>query len=418
VTVARRDVRQLVVGGAIYGVVNALLAATQMTYMLGAAWLLPPEGYGSLSLFAVFTSVTTMLVGLGLSGATQREFFRLPPDSFAALLSSALRAILLTGVFCAVLVIVVPDAIVQRVNLPRPWLLVSVAVALSQAVSQQYLAVQQIRQRISTYSSIVMLQVIGYLILGFLFATRGASRWQTIAGAQACLNFFVGVVTSVLLENEGVYREKFDGVTLRSALRYSAPLVPHQVGSWMTMMLDRFIIAAYTGTASVGVYSAAFQVAQVTNLVSLSANQAIVPFIYRQMGQGKPATSTLRVNTFVIGILGASGVFTAVAFRTFGPSVLPHKYSLSAGLVGWLVVAFFVIGVARLASNFLMYRGRTLELAAIAGVAGIGSTALNLLLVPRFGAVAAAWSACCGAALALALTVYRVRVCEAREADR
>ena len=402
-------------GGGAYGLGNALTAGAQFTAILIFAGALPTGEFGRLSIYSVLFIVMSMTTGLGLSASIQHAFFQIAEDRFRLLVSSILKAVFAFATLLAVIVLAVPDSLIVYSSLPREWVLYALAAATSQVFAQAFFTILQTQERFAAFLAMVGLQIVIYLGSALFFLLAAQKQWQSAVLAQSASPIVAGLVSLLLLARSGYFTTAFSMQSLRGALRYSLPLVPHQLASWVISMVDRFIIASVLGVAAAGVYSLSFQIAQATNIVSNSFNQALVPILFRLLADPEPDREQIRrINRiYAVGLCGFSAVFTLV-FLVVAPWFLRSDYRPARSYTPWLIVAFLMLAVSRVASNFLMYYGRTGILAASTMASAVCSVSINLLLIPKYGTIAACWSSVVSFTFLLGITTWQARSCVTR----
>lgn len=407
--------KALLASGGAYGLAGAALAAAQFGAMLLFASALCPATFGNLAIFNVLYVVLAMTVGMGLSAYAQRAFFSLADDAYRSLVSTLLKAVALLACVLAVVALLLPERIVSTTSLPRPWLLLALLAATAQVFSQVLLVILQTQQRIAAYLTFAAVQVA--LVAGSVltYLAVGDRDGHAALGWLAAPPLAAGVMAAGVLARRGYIVRHWAHAELQSALRYSLPLVPHQVAGWAIAMVDRFIIASSAGLAEAGVYSLAFQIAQGMNLVSTSLNQAYVPLLFSSLAQGTAQRSrTSKLGWTYAAVLVGFAVLFVAALLWIGPRFLAPGYREAMSFVPWLIAGFALLALSRIGANVLMYHGRTAELAIATIASSCVSVALNLYLVPRHGAIAACWTSVAAFLLLLTLTTWRASTFRSR----
>jgi len=136
----------------------------------------------------------------------------------------------------------------------------------------------------------------------------------------------------------------------REILRYAAPLVPLALASWITSLADRYFIAAWLGTAPVGIYAAAyglgsapFQMAQAAIELSLR------PAYFDAVSQGDRATErrTWRIWLGSTAAVCALGLAAILAWRdAITALVLAPGYREAASLLPWIAGGYALLALA------------------------------------------------------------------------
>lgn len=224
---------------------------------------------------------------------------------------------------------------------------------------------------------------VGLGVVGFAAATAA----QAAIAAMLCV-----LVLRRRVDGGPLWR--FDRARTRRVARDSWPLAVSAAAIAVYMTVDQVMIGLIAGREEVGLYAAAVRISEATLLVPMVIVAAASPLLtrlHRTDGVAYRAQTQRVLNAFVaMGV-----VLAAVGLVVAGPLVrvlYGSAYAPSAPILAVLLVSnvFVFVGVA--SSPWIVnadlqrpYMVRTLCGAAI----NIG---LNLLLLPRFGAIGAAWS--------------------------
>ena len=159
--------------------------------------------------------------------------------------------------------------------------------------------------------------------------------------------------------------------------------------SLLNLRLDFALLDVFSGTAVVGTYAVASKFAELVRLVPVAITYVLYPRFSRET-KGQATADTRRL----LGPATALTFVGAVVLGLMAPFVLPALYGAqfdtAVGLAQILLVGLSVEGAAGVISAYLYGTGRP-GLNSIAMGAGVVLTvALDLLLVPRWGATGAA----------------------------
>ncbi|GIX23097.1 polysaccharide biosynthesis C-terminal domain-containing protein [Caldimonas sp.] len=160
--------------------------------------------------------------------------------------------------------------------------------------------------------------------------------------------------------------------------------------SWLNYRVDLFIVEAYGGLSSTGVYAVAVTVTELLWFISSSVSAAA----YGRIGQPEPAAAaalTLRLVHLNLAVLSiAAPVLLALAAWVL-PRVLGAPYAEAVPLMLWLLPGVWAYGCAStLSAYYTNFLGKPRLSAAVAGLSLLINLAACLWLVPRWGATGAA----------------------------
>ena len=205
----------------------------------------------------------------------------------------------------------------------------------------------------------------------------------------------------------------FDRKLLGEFWHYGMPLVPMYVSSWALILIDRFVIQAFDGSAAVGLYSVAYNLGdKLMQLATVPLLLTMVPSLmeaFERHGQHlaeKVQTQFVRYFALVTFPLVAGLLVTAQTFM--------HVFTAPAYVSAWPVLAVVAGGsmcasFAQIATTGLSIHHRTKVVMLNALLAAGFNLIANIVLVPRFGYMAAAYDTLLAYLLMMVLAWARTR---------
>jgi len=173
------------------------------------------------------------------------------------------------------------------------------------------------------------------------------------------------------------------------------PLVPLAVLSWIMSLGDRYVLAPLAGPAAVGVYAAGYALASQPFIAANAVvHSTLRPVLYEAVSRGDLAKErrTLRVWLAIVAGISLTGV---VGFTVLAPVLvrlfLGPAFGAAAELIPWLALAYALQNVQQTFEVIMYAHRRTRALAALQAVAAVVALALYVVLIPKFGALGAAW---------------------------
>ena len=177
---------------------------------------------------------------------------------------------------------------------------------------------------------------------------------------------------------------------LRKIAVFGLPLVPHAVASWGLNLSDRVILNHYVSLSNLGLYTFAYQFGLVVAMVVSSINNAWSPLLLASVDRPGGRDSISRLATYVWGFMFLIGLGMSLLAPPIIRIAADSAFHSSADAVPWIVLGYVAQGLYIIPANVLLYRKETryMALATVSGV--VANIVLNLLLIPRFGIMAAA----------------------------
>ena len=205
------------------------------------------------------------------------------------------------------------------------------------------------------------------------------------------------------LAREGLIGFCFSFAQLRETLAYSLGVVPMAGAAWLAGQADAIFVAELSTLTQSGIYSVAFDIGRFINLLVLSVFLAYTPMVYRMLKEGAPR-SIVRIEQFQAFLIhftvGTAFFLSAFAPELFTLLVQHGEYHAGISVVPVIAAAFVLSAVRKLHAVLLYYHKATLLLSIGGILQAAVSVGMNFLLIPRYGAVAAAWAKLIGFAVA------------------
>jgi O-antigen/teichoic acid export membrane protein len=180
-----------------------------------------------------------------------------------------------------------------------------------------------------------------------------------------------------------------DGSVVRRAFREGWRYFPGDLASIVHLRLDVVLLGILTPASTVGIYVVAYQTAEPV-LVIASAATATVLALGHRVGadQGEDAAVRLIRETVAMGLL--LGVVAALAAPILVPVIYGSAFGDAVGPLMVLLPAVILLAISRIAIADLTRHNHLEETVTASVVALLVNLALNLVLIPRAGALGAA----------------------------
>ena len=236
----------------------------------------------------------------------------------------------------------------------------------------------------------------GTLLAGFIFIHYGIGERGALLGYLAGLMLAVIVFAPALLS-----RLKLGSMDKRMAgnmFRYGLPLALNNLAIATVDVADRFMIGILLGVAQVAPYAIAYDLVQqsvgpMMNVLFLAA----FPLIVQAFDSAQDEPTRNRLHALGSNLLGLGlPVAAAVGFFSgdIAEIILGNDYRQDAStIMPWLAAAIFIGAFKGFYLDVVFQlRNATKHQGYIAILMVVVNIVLNLILLPIYGAVAAAWA--------------------------
>jgi O-antigen/teichoic acid export membrane protein len=398
------QLRKLLAHSAVYGAADVLGSVVNFLLVPVYTAFLAPAQYGDLALLLLFATVAKIVFRLGLDAGFFRIHYTLgEAESQRRLAGSVLvfaagaGALLFAATWLGA-------PVIARALLSDPagerWIRLAAADVWVGTFAHVPLSLLRIQERPQLFSA---LSAGRHLVNALLKVALVAAGWGVTGVLLSDLLATGAFVLALLPVAVRHARPAFSRALLREALLFGLPKVPHGLLVQALNLADRKILDLFATRAEVGLYQLGYTFGTSVKFALSAFEPAWQPFVYAEAEKpGGPATLA-RIATYVFAAFLAVGLGVAVlgpdllrlmadaAFHAAAP-VVP-VVALAYVLHGAFLLGSIGIGIARAARYYPM-------VTAAAAAANIGA---NLVLVPRFGMMGAAWSTVLAYAVMLAL---------------
>ncbi len=355
---------------------------------------LTPEMLGVSDSVTTFTGFVFPILVLGLDSAFSAFYYDVDSREHRLKIFNTIRRVLIvTGLFSFIIALFAKQISMELFGKTDYYFLIWIAVC-SMACNLLYLP----------YSLYVRLE--NRMIL-FAVINAVASTLQIVFNiiclcvlhvgiyslvASTCLTQAVQVVlyyASVHIEHG---KKFFDRKLLIRMCRYSLPLLPVVIITWVLQASDRYILLRLCGEAEVGVYGVG---ARFSNLVTLLANGVYTAYTSYAFGKKNDQDAKIQYARILNDFIYAGLLFCSV-LTIFSSAIIrlmtTEKYSMAAQLVAPLIFSQLYNGVNTLVGYGIGFAKKTYYFLIATSIGAVINVIANVLFIPRCGALAASYT--------------------------
>ncbi len=241
-----------------------------------------------------------------------------------------------------------------------------------------------------------------WLVVSFQFKALG------VLYANLSVSVVFGILFLLITYKNMIWNINWQQI--KKALLFSLPLLPGTISYYLVSMSDRILIDRYLTLSDLGIYGTASALALVLNIISSGAYKAFEPHFFKIYGTQEflPQFMKIRNNYFFFILMGASGL--ALFAKDFFVLFTREQFHISFYYVPFILIGIVSTAMSMLYSTVITARGKTKISSAITVCGGVLSVALNVILLPRFGIIAACLTSGFTLSTMLLITVYYSKV--------
>jgi O-antigen/teichoic acid export membrane protein len=330
---------------------------------------------------------------LGLTNTAIRQL-AIEPDADREVLGALIAARGVTGLAGALLVGAIALTVDGAPQMKTVAPLVAATLLLSPLFS--WLAVAQARLRLGRVNGLLLLQSLLWMVFVLLLAAQHASLVGYATGFLVAA-IIQSVATWLSLRSQTAPTLTGTMTRLRQLAKVAWPIAVGGLFVTTYYRIDGVILYHFKGAIANADYSAAYRFLDVLQFLPGTLLMVVLPLLsatWRTGAQHGPArrvrlfrlaltvTMAMSLPVAVGGALLASRLVRLVYGDTF-----EHAYPILV----ILLLAFPAIAFGYISVGFALASARTRLYAVTAGVAAVINVVANILLIPHYGAMAAAW---------------------------
>ena len=360
--------------------------------------LISPEEYGTINFLLIVSSFLTVVVPFAIHGGLARFYFDCKDNNeiinlyTSVFMFSFAVSVVVYGALCSVIFLINNDTLVSvkktffYVVLSISWLNIFINNANALLTSMQ-------EARKVTFVT-MLISIIG-IIINIIFITTFQDKIAAFFGAN-----FITRVLHVLIYM--TFTRKFlsflpwKNMTfqkLYKVIKYSIARMPLELSAFATTFADRLMLYNLKASYDAGVYSIGYKIGSIPDVIMMSVNTAMVPYLFEKLSKDTPDYSeieriSLKVFSFFSFIVFCFSLIINDIFL-----LLDKRYA-GANIITLLILYSFYFDGMKLVFqipldyNIKFAKYKSLLWFFISGL----NIICNFIFIPRFGGYGAAFA--------------------------
>lgn len=371
-----------------FTICNVLQRGIQFLIVPFYTRILSAEGYGYYSVFLAWMNIITIFATLNLSGGIYYNGAMKYEGSESQYTSSVLAL----GSISTLLVFVVTSLfyplISSYIGLPyNIFLLMYVAIFVNQA-----LLLWAANQRINyKYKALIIVTVLISLLsplFGLFFVIKQSMGYEGLVYGLVLSYVLVcgWLYFKILLKGKCFFHREY----WMYSLQLSLPLIPHYLSMVLLGQLSRIMVQYYCGASLAGIYSLAYQVSLIMNLLITGINSALTPWLYHNLKEQKYVDIN-RVTSVLILSIGTVSIIAMLIAPEITLILGGYEYMDAIWIIPPVLFSTLLTFVYSIYGTILFYYEKTQWVAICTTSGAVINMILNILLIPKYGYISAGY---------------------------
>lgn len=368
--------------------------------------LLTTTEYGQYNVYLAWTGIFSIFITLNLSEgsfATAMVRYEESRDKYVA----AVQNIgLVFGLVFLALYLPFRNVLNPLLEMPTAFVILMVAEIIGQHCLSCWQRVKQFDYKYKQVIAMTTLSTVAMPVLAYILVINSEEKGYARVLGYAMVAVIIGSVLYIrgLIKGKGGLKKEF----WKYALLFNIPLIPYYLSQVIFNQSDRIMISHYFGTDKAGIYSLAYTLSMIFTFLINAVDSCYVPWLYRMYKEGKEK-ETRNVSV---------GLSAVVAFILMGVIALaPEIIGIMAGQAYmeaiWVVppvtISLLLMYYTRLLVNVEFYYEKKTMMVWSAVGSAILNVVLNMLLLPKFGFIAAGYTTLVSYAVLTVANYFAVR---------
>jgi O-antigen/teichoic acid export membrane protein len=184
---------------------------------------------------------------------------------------------------------------------------------------------------------------------------------------------------------------RIDRKHIKYITNYSIPIIPYLLSGQILSLADRLFIEKYHGMTQSGLYSFAYNISMLQIPISNALYNAFVPDYFKYYNEERYQEHDVAV-TQLYKIISLSAVFLILFGYEIGKILGSQSYSASLFIIPIVIIGHWLNAIFPIYSRNFQFKKRTFVAAWVTLSAAIVNIILNILFIPKYGNIAAAYN--------------------------
>jgi len=393
----RHQVKNLARNSLIYNIGNFLPIIVNFLLIPLYTRYLTTADYGIISIADIITKIMTIILAMGLPIAIVRFYhdFKDSQANLARYLGAIISWIMLIGIIITgALHLWGQPLFGWLINggelLFNPYIVMAIWTSFfaltTSIVVNWFQAQNKPWQHIAL--SLISFLALTSLTIYFVVVNHEGALGAVKAGLIAAIILFVLLLPMIMRMCSFNLSKKI----ILPSLKFSLPLIPAALASWLLIFIDRIILKNYTTLEDVGVYSLGYSAGMVMMLIVASIHKAWAPFFFEKADQNQNSKLFGKITSYYVAIILFIGLIGSLFSRELIILITTPAYYGAAAVVPLVILGYVLYGFYTMSTTPLFYKKKTSLILVYVLVAAIVNIILNLWWIPTLGMMGAAYA--------------------------
>lgn len=410
ITNSEKSIRNNLKAGSWYTIANAINQGLAFLLTPVLSRIMTESDYGDFSNFSAWAAMALVVTSLDLANVITRQKYEYE-ENFDEYMSSICLVTFISTASFFLIVQLFKDFFIGLFGFGEKYIYALFLFLLFKPAIDYFQIHQRvlIKYRLSAFVSVLFTLLTLILSISLVTWFEDGLWARTIGYVLPPILFGIVIYTFFIARGK---RIEFGMVC--SSLRLSIPLIPHNLSNGVLSSSDRTIIKKYWSSEVTAKYSIGYAVGTILYILTMSVSQAYTPWLYEKLKR-KDYENIAHIHN-ILAYLGLAANILAILLT---PEIVwligGDRYKEVVSFVPIVMVGVYLQFLGFLYVILEQYLKRSGIISVISVVAAVLNVVLNLIFVPRYGYVSAAWTTLFSFGVALVMHIMFLKGTEYRE---
>lgn len=354
-----------------------------------------PVEYGKSTMFNTMCNLFLFITMLGVDQAFVRYVYEEEDENKDSIFGKCLRIAIIINLFVSIFSIILykplSNLISGEFNIQIILLLIIYnTINIFNRFGLLYI---RMKQESKKYSTIQVIGQLTYLVLIYIVYKIFGDNYITLVIATLCSSLMTVLYMRYIVKVRlYIFSKRGTRATSKQLLAYGIPVAFATAITWLLNSTDKIVLNKYCGYNEIGIYSGAFTIIGMLNLLQGAFNTFWVPVANDKYINDKNAKNFYVLMNKIVASCMLIISILMIMFRDIITIVLGRDYEQAIYVFPFLVFVPLMNTVSETTAIGINFLKKTKYHILIGAIALIVNMVGNLLLVPIYGAKGAAFS--------------------------
>jgi O-antigen/teichoic acid export membrane protein len=380
----------LIKSSGIYSISSFINASIPFLLLPLLTKYLSPSDFGIVSMFTIIIGFVMPFVGLNMEGAIARRYY-LDKNDIPEYIGNCVIISVFSTTIVLILIHFSRNVLFKYTGVPPNWIQLSVILCFFQFLIIILLTLFQVNVEPLRYGSLQITQSLLNLSLSILLIIVYGMNWKGRIVAQFIASVSAGIFSLIFLISRKFIVFKLNIVNVRHAIIFGGGLIPHTIGAFLIVYTNRVFLTNMIGIGETGLYSTASQVGSIIGFITMSFNNAYVPWLYAKLNLKDSGVKAkiVELTYLYFGAIIISGFLFYLLTPFIFDNFINIKFILATKYLFWIILGSVFQGMYFMVANYISYAEKTYLQSLVTIIVGLTNIPITYFCIDKLGSVGA-----------------------------